>query len=100
LAPVEAELAKNPESASAIAEYSRVLMDQGQWEAAINKMQESLQIDPNAAAVKRDLYYAALHLQQTPASIPNLDDAITAARAQLNLQKAKQTSKEFFNRPA
>jgi tetratricopeptide (TPR) repeat protein len=96
VASVESDLKKDPNSASAMAEYGRVLMDEGRWEEAVQKLQQSLAVDPNSNAVKRDLAFAALHLQRTNTSTQNLDDAIVAARSTLNLQ-GKQKSKDFFS---
>lgn len=93
---IEEAIKKNPSDAKLYADYGRAMLDQERYEEAIPKLQESLRLDPNAGAVKRDYYYAILRLQgqKIRTEVP-LDDAILAAKASAELD-GKSKSKDFF----
>ena len=98
LAQVEKATRESSESAQAWADYGRALIDQGQWEDAVVKLQTALDKNPNSPAVRRDLSYALTHLQQPQAAADaDLDAALVAAEKQVGTAKGGTPSKNFYD---
>jgi len=96
LAEVEKAHAAKPNSAEALCNYGRALLDLGRFEEGIAKLNESLELNPDEPGVKRDLIWAALQLNRMPEDSKDLDQAVKDAEKALNLEKGKQKSKDFF----
>jgi tetratricopeptide (TPR) repeat protein len=97
LAVVERANSANPNSSAALADYGRALLDLGRYEEAVAKLKQSLDVDPNQTAIRRDLAWAALQMHGQPPSSKALATAVAEAKVGLNLEKGKQRSKDFFS---
>jgi predicted Zn-dependent protease len=98
MAQLEKAMRDAPESARTWADYGRALIDQGQWEEAVVKLQTALEKDPSSPAVRRDLQYALMHLQERPAETDaDLEAALAAAEKQVGLGKGETRSKDFYD---
>jgi len=97
LAQVEAANAAHPNSAAALADYGRALMDLGRYEEAAAKLKESLDLDGSQIAIRRDLTWAALQMQGRKLKSSDLATAVSEAKQGLNLDGGKQRSKDFFS---
>jgi tetratricopeptide (TPR) repeat protein len=95
LAQVQAAHLANPGSSLAVADFGRALLDLGRFDEAVAKLQESLTLDPENQAVKRDLVWAALQYESENPPAADLNSAVEAARVALNIGKGKQESKDF-----
>jgi len=93
---VAAAVKKDPDNPQAWVDYGRFLMDQGQWEEAIAKLQKAVGIDPNLPTVAGDLAYAVLHLRaETPQASQDLDRAIAQAETEAGAGAAQKPSTDF-----
>lgn len=98
VAMADAAVAKNPTDADAWANQGRLLIDLGQWDAAVGKLRKALELNPNLTSVRRDLTYALLHLRgnQQAAAI-DLEAALQAAKEKVAYTKEKDKSMNFFD---
>jgi len=97
LAEVEKVHEAQPNSADALADYGRALLDLGRFEEAVAKLKASLDVEGQQPAVQRDLTWAALQMQGELPKQEDLAAAVATARAALNLDAGKQRSKDFFS---
>jgi tetratricopeptide (TPR) repeat protein len=100
LARAEAAVKAAPDSATAQADYGRVLMDGGRWEEAVDVLRTAAKLNPALPAVQRDLAYAELHVTSQAAATPvSLDQALDAAQQQVlftDPHNKQIKSKDFF----
>ncbi|MHB9025512.1 MAG: tetratricopeptide repeat protein [Armatimonadota bacterium] len=98
MAQVEAGVRAAPNSAQAWANYGRLLIDQGRWAEAVEKLRKAVELDPTMLSVRRDLTYAGLHVTGAQATdAVKLDDAIAAAEKTVNFGDAKKRSQNFYD---
>lgn len=97
LAEVEAANAANPQSATALAEYGRALLDLGRFEEAVAKLAESAALDSAQPAVQRDIAWAVLQMRGTSKAPVDLAKAVAESKSLLGLEKGQQKSKDFFS---
>jgi tetratricopeptide (TPR) repeat protein len=95
MAQVETALTAKPKDPVALADYGRALLDRGRYEEAVVKLKAALVEDPNGAAVRRDLAWAALHLGPK-AEVTDLDQAVEEAKRAVRADDPKSPNKDFF----
>lgn len=97
LAEVTDALERNPKDPTVVADYGRALLDLGRYEEAIASLSDSLKLNPDQVAIRRDLAWAALQLTGPSRPDIDLELAVQEAKVALNLEKGQQRSKDFFS---
>lgn len=96
LAEVELAHSANPDSAEALADFGRALLDLGRYEEAVAKLAASAKLDPNQVTIQRDIAWAALQMRGGEKPVVDSVKAVEQAKTQLGLLKGQQRSKDFF----